>query len=276
MTETHRHGAGTAPISQEWHLFIEEEHDRWRRLYERQMKILPGRACQEFMDGLHKLDMSRGIPKFEDVNRVLKETNWEVVGVAGLVEDADFFTYLSRRQFPSTCFLRREDQFDYIVEPDIFHDGFGHLPMLMDPVIADFMQEYGKGGLKVLDDPVKLKQLARLYWYTIEFGLVQTVGGALRIYGSGIVSSPKESVNSLEHSHPLRLPFDLVRVMSTHYEIDHEQDVYFVIPSVKDLIEVTMKDFAKDRVYEKVARRRVILPGFRRRGEKNIPPNRAR
>jgi len=236
------------------------------------MKVLPGRACVEFLDGLRKLDMSRGIPRFEDVNKVLKETGWEVVGVAGLVEDADFFAYLAKRQFPSTCFLRREDQFDYIVEPDIFHDGFGHLPMLMNPVVADYMQEYGKGGLKVLSDRRKLKQLARLYWYTIEFGLVQTSEG-LRIYGSGIVSSPKESVNSLEHPLPLRLPFDLVRVMSTHYEIDHEQDVYFVIPSIKDLIDVTMRDFAKDKVYEKVARRREILPGFRRWGEKNIPPN---
>ncbi|MBM3261531.1 phenylalanine 4-monooxygenase [Candidatus Kaiserbacteria bacterium] len=260
MTDAHRHSAGAPPISQEWDLYTEEEHDRWRRLYRRQMEILPGRACSEFLEGLKKLDMSRGIPNFKNINKSLRATNWEVVGVEGLVEDKHFFELLSQRLFPSTCFIRREDQFDYIVEPDIFHDGFGHLPMLMNPVIADYMQAYGKGGLKVLDDPVKLKQLARLYWYTIEFGLVQTPDG-LRIYGSGIVSSPSESVTSLELTGRLRVAFDLIRVMSTEYEIFHEQDIYFVISGIEHLIEVTMRDFAREHVYESVAERPIISAG---------------
>ena len=267
---THTHAGGAAPIEQHWKEYIEEQHERWRRLYRRQMKILPHRACPEFLAGLHKLDISKGIPRFEDVNEVLAQTKWEVVGVAGLVSDADFFQYLSQRKFPSTCFLREESQFDYIVEPDIFHDGFGHLPMLMNPIVADFMQEYGKGGLRVLNDPMRLKQLARLYWYTIEFGLTQTPDG-LRIYGSGIVSSPQESVYALESTDPLRLAFDLMRVMRTQYEIDHLQDMYFVIESIGQLIEVTMQDF--DSLYKMLARNKTISPGCWWPGDRKVPSN---
>lgn len=253
----HFHIPGGALIPQEWETYTEIEHDRWRRLYNRQMGILAERACPEFLDGLKELDMSAGIPDFRKVNEILsKKTGWTVVCVAGLVSDADFFTYLSKRQFPSTRFIREEHELDYLQEPDIFHDGFGHLPLFTNSIYADYLQDYGKGGLRALeldgDDPDQfhLKRIARLYWYTVEFGLVQTAGG-LRIYGSGIVSSSKESVYSVESTVPKRVMFDLLRVMRTTYQISNLQEVYFVIPSIKRLMDVTRKDFAS--VYRELA-----------------------
>lgn len=230
-------------ISQNWRAYTEVEHDTWDTLYERQMKILPGRASDAFLNGLKALDLNTGgIPDFAVLNPKLKAlTGWTVECVPGLVPDDVFFDHLANRRFVSGQFIRKPDQLDYLQEPDIFHDVFGHVPMLTDPDFADYMQAYGKGGQRAASLGM-LPQLARLYWYTVEFGLMESPKG-LRIYGAGIVSSATESVFALEDPSPNRIGFDLERVMRTLYRIDDFQQVYFVIPSIEALKEVTLKDF---------------------------------
>ena len=230
-------------IPQDWAAYTQVEHDTWNTLYARQIKILPGRASDQFMHGLEALDLNTGgIPDFAVMNPKLQAlTGWTVVAVPGLVPDEVFFDHLANRRFPSGQFIRKPDQLDYLQEPDIFHDVFGHVPMLTDPTFADYMEAYGKGGQRAASLGM-LKNLARLYWYTVEFGLMETPQG-LRIYGAGIVSSRTESVFSLEDPSPNRLGFDLVRVMRTLYRIDDFQQVYFVIPSLEFLLEQTTRDF---------------------------------
>lgn len=230
-------------ISQNWRAYTEVEHDTWDTLYARQMKILNGRASDEFMKGLTALDLNTGgIPDFALMNPKLQAlTGWTVVCVPGLVPDAVFFDHLANRRFPSGQFIRKPDQLDYLQEPDIFHDVFGHVPMLTDPDFADYMQAYGKGGQRAQSLGM-LKELARLYWYTVEFGLMEAKDG-LRIYGAGIVSSATESVFALEDPSPNRIAFDLERIMRTDYRIDDFQQVYFVIPSIEALNEATLEDF---------------------------------
>lgn len=230
-------------IDQGWDAYTAEEHRTWLTLYERQMGILPGRACDAFMRGLDALDLhGEGIPDFRVMNEKLKAlTGWTVVAVPGLVPDEVFFDHLAHRRFPAGQFIRRPDQLDYLQEPDVFHDVFGHVPMLTDPTFADYMAAYGKGGQRAASLGM-LPNLARLYWYTVEFGLMDSPEG-LRIYGAGIVSSRTESVFSLEDPSPNRLGFDLVRVMRTLYRIDDFQQVYFVIPSIEELLDVTTRDF---------------------------------
>ena len=222
MTDT-RSGQATAParnryqnaprradqtIDQDWKSYSPEEHDRWNRLYARQSKLLPGRACREFLDAMAKLELSRsGIPDFAELSgRLSALTGWRVVPVAGLIADEAFFDLLADRRFPAGAFIRPENELDYLEEPDIFHDVFGHVPMLAVPVFADFLEAYGKGGRRALELG-QLPNLARLYWYTVEFGLMQTPAG-LRIFGAGILSSPAETVFALEElvsqSSPLR------------------------------------------------------------------------
>ena len=176
-------------------------------------------------------------------------TGWQVVAVPGLVPDAVFFDHLANRRFPAGRFIRKPDQLDYLEEPDVFHDVFGHVPMLTDPVFADYMQAYGRGGMRAMSLG-RLHNLARLYWYTVEFGLLETPQG-LRIYGAGIVSSLKESVFSLEDPSPNRLGFELVRVMRTPNRIDDLQQVYFVLPSLQRLLDDTLQDFAP--IYRRLA-----------------------
>ncbi len=230
-------------ISQNWRAYTQVEHDTWDTLYERQMKILPGRASEVFMKGLEALDLNTGgIPDFALVNPKLKAlTGWTLVCVPGLVPDEVFFDHLANRRFVCGQFIRKPDQLDYLQEPDIFHDVFGHVPMLTDPDFADYMEAYGKGGQRAASLGM-LPQLARLYWYTVEFGLMNTEQG-LRIYGAGIVSSATESVFALEDASPNRIGFELERVMRTLYRIDDFQQVYFVIPSIDALKAVTLKDF---------------------------------
>ncbi len=227
-------------IDQRWDAYTAEDHGVWRTLFHRQAEILKGRAVQEFIDDIHDLGMpSDEIPDFRRLNDVLSaRTGWTIVAVPGLVPDAVFFDHLANRRFPSTCFIRKPDQLDYLQEPDVFHDVFGHVPLLMNPVFADYMEAYGKGGLKALGLDA-LHYLARLYWYTVEFGLIRTPDG-LRIYGSGIVSSKGESVYSLEDPYPNRLGFDLLRVMRTNYRIDDYQETYFVIDSFDQLFDATV------------------------------------
>jgi phenylalanine-4-hydroxylase len=232
-------------IPQDWARFSTEEHGLWDQLHARQRALLPGRAATAFLDGLERLDLgSGGIPEFGALSARLQAlTGWRVVAVPGLVPDDVFFRMLSQRIFPAGNFIRRPEQIDYLEAPDVFHDVFGHVPMLSHPVFADYMQAYGEGGLRAEGLGV-LPALARLYWYTVEFGLV-VEAGALRIYGAGIVSSASETRFALESSSPHRIGFDLERLMRTRYRIDAFQQVYFVIESFEQLLATTLEtDFA--------------------------------
>jgi phenylalanine-4-hydroxylase len=240
-------------IPQGFERYSEAEHRTWTTLYERQADILPGRACDAFLHGLDALDLhGHGIPDFRQLNeKLLALTGWRIVAVPGLVPDAVFFEHLANRRFPAGNFIRGANELDYLEEPDVFHDVFGHVPMLTDPVFADYMQAYGKGGLRALSLG-SLANLARLYWYTVEFGLLETSQG-LRIYGAGIVSSRTESIFALTSDSPNRLGFDLERVMRTLYRIDDFQQVYFVIRSLQYLLDVTTgTDFGP--LYAKLSR----------------------
>ncbi len=237
--------SGDWTIDQGFSSYTQEEHQTWLTLYERQAALLPGRACDAFLNGLDALDLhGTGIPNFLELSEKLRAmTGWQVVAVPGLVPDDVFFTHLANRRFPAGHFIRTPQQLDYLQEPDIFHDVFGHVPMLTDPVFADYMQAYGEGGLRALGIG-KLANLARLYWYTVEFGLLGTPQG-LRIYGAGIVSSKTETVFALDDPSPNRLGFDLLRVMRTPYRIDDFQQVYFVVPALQTLLDTTTHtDFA--------------------------------
>ena len=248
---SHIHDApppGAAPdwtIPQDWDAFSADDHAMWDRLFARQSDMLPGRAADAFLRGLDVLRLSRsGIPDYRELNaRLTAATGWSVVAVPGLVPDAVFFEHLANRRFPSGNFIRRPDQIDYLQEPDVFHDVFGHVPMLADPVFADYMVAYGRGGLRSLGFGA-LHKLARLYWYTVEFGLIEE-GGQLRTYGAGIVSSHAESLFALDDPSPNRIGFDLLRLMRTEYRIDDFQQSYFVVSSLAHLLKVTVEtDFA--------------------------------
>jgi phenylalanine-4-hydroxylase len=237
-------------VDQGWSNYTAVDHQTWVTLYERQAEVLAGRACDEFLHGLDELDLhGAGIPDFARINKRLDRlTGWSVVAVHGLVPDEVFFDHLANRRFPAGRFIRRPDQLDYLQEPDVFHDVFGHVPMLTNPTFADYMQAYGRGGARAAGLG-QLHNLARLYWYTVEFGLMDTAAG-LRIYGAGIVSSHAETLYSLEDPRPRRIPFDLEQVMRTPYRIDDLQPLYMVIPSLKTLLDVTQQDFAP--VYARV------------------------
>ncbi len=223
--------------------YSSEHHAIWRTLFERQSALLPGRACDAYLDGLKKLGASAdAIPDFDRASDILdRATGWRIVAVAGLVPDDVFFWHLANGRFPVTNWIRAAEQMDYLEEPDVFHDFFGHAPMLTDPIFADYLRAYGRGGLKALGLDA-LAYLARLYWYTVEFGLIRSAGG-LRIYGSGIVSSRTETVWCLESVEPNRFAFDLLRIMRTTYRIDDLQRVYFVIDDFAQLFEATWPDF---------------------------------
>jgi phenylalanine-4-hydroxylase len=244
------HVLTTAPsadwsIPQDWSHYTAEEHATWDTLFARQAKLLPGRASDAYLRGLDVLKLSKpGIPDFEELSeRLMKLTGWQVIAVPGLVPDHVFFDHMANRRFVAGNFIRRPDQLDYLQEPDVFHDVFGHVPMLADPVFADYLEAYGKGGQRALGLDA-LKYLGRLYWYTVEFGLIAEPEG-LRIYGSGIVSSFAESRFALDDPSPNRIAFDLARVMRTEYRIDDFQQNYFVIPSFDELLRLTVEtDFA--------------------------------
>ncbi|MDB5491226.1 MAG: phhA [Micavibrio sp.] len=231
-------------IDQGWKNYTAEDHGTWKILYNKQKEILKGRACDEFMDNLDRLKISDAqIPDFKELSKTLKSlTGWEVVAVPGLIPDLPFFQLLSERKFPAGNFIRRRDQLDYIEEPDVFHDLFGHVPLLADPTFADYLEAYGKGGMRAHEHGT-IKNLARLYWYTVEFGLMNTPKG-VRIYGAGILSSGGESVFALEDQSPNRIKFDLKRVMQTAYRVDDYQPTYFIIDSFKQLFEETYQDFS--------------------------------
>ena len=259
-------GVFTAPLKRPAHVgedwlepaqrvYSSDDDAIWNDLFERQMDILPGRACSAFMAGLQKLHLNRGgVPEFARLSKELGGlTGWSVVPVPMLIPDHVFFWHLANRRFPAGNFIRTRDSFDYIQEPDVFHDVFGHVPMLTDPVFADYMHEYGKAGWKAMRYN-RLKALGALYWYTVEFGLIRE-GEDLRIYGAGILSGPREAVFALEARSPNRIMLNVDRVMRTDYVIDDLQPTYFVIDSFDALYHDTVeRDF--DRLY------RGLGPGF--------------
>ncbi|EJN08965.1 phenylalanine 4-monooxygenase [Herbaspirillum sp. YR522] len=256
-------------VPQHWDRYTPEQHALWRRLYQRQAKLIPGRACDVFIDSLKALDVSQGIPRFDRTSEALQRaTGWTLVAVPGLVPDHTFFEHLANRRFPVTVWLRQEHEFDYIVEPDVFHDFFGHVPLLFNPVFADHLQEYGRGGLKALKLD-GLACLARLYWYTIEFGLVQSEQG-LRIYGAGILSSGGEVEYCLTSDKPRRIPFAAERVMRTLYKIDSYQETYFVIRDFEQLFNDTAPDFTP--FYERLKTLEPLPANSLLPGEIDLPP----
>ena len=246
-------------IDQGWHNYTPQEHAVWKTLFERQSKLLPGRACNEFVRGMQDLPIGPDqIPNFEQLSETLSQrTGWQIVAVPGLVPDDVFFEHLAHRRFPAGHFIRKPHELDYLEEPDVFHDVFGHVPMLMNPAIADYIQAYGEGGLRAKRLGV-LEKLARVYWYTVEFGLVKQPGG-LRVYGAGIASSAAETVFSVEDDSPNRVAFDLERVMRTNYRIDDFQESYFVLENLNDLLKLARIDFAP--LYERVAGASDFEPG---------------
>ena len=246
-------------IDQGWARYTREEHAVWKTLFERQSRLLPGRACDEFVQGMQDLPIGPDqIPDFRCLSDVLMQrTGWQVVAVPGLVPDDVFFEHLAQRRFPAGQFIRKPHQLDYLEEPDVFHDVFGHVPLLMNPAISDYIQAYGVGGLRAKQLGV-LDRLSRVYWYTVEFGLVEQADG-LRLYGAGIASSATESIFALDDDSPHRLRFDVERVMCTRYRIDDFQETYFVIPDLDALLELARIDFGP--IYERVKDRPEYAPG---------------
>ena len=261
-------------IPQHWAEYTDVEHGTWDLLLERQLRQLPELVAPAFLKGLHALDLGAGgVPDFERLSeRLQRLTGWSVVAVPGLVPQEIFFDHLANRRFVAGRFIRTPAQLDYLQEPDVFHDVFGHVPLLADPIYADYMQAYGRGGLRAMQFGA-LEELARLYWYTVEFGLVRD-GDRLRIFGAGIVSSGGESDYALHDPTPLRIGFDLRRVMRTQYAIDSFQKNYFVIDSFEDLLRQTVEaDFAP--IYRELALLPVISPGTTVRGDTLFAPNAA-
>jgi phenylalanine-4-hydroxylase len=238
-------------IDQDWQSYSAAEHERWDRLFARAHQIFPNRACGEFLAAMDTLKLSEsGIPDLEKLSQRLESiTGWRVVPVTDLVPDDIFFKHLANRRFPAGAFIRPESQLDYLEEPDIFHDVFGHVPLLANRTYADFMQAYGEGGQRAMRLG-RLANLARLYWYTVEFGLIRS-GAGLRIFGAGIMSSAAESVFALEDPSPHRIAFDLERVMRTKYIIDDFQQSYFVVDSFEKLLAACYEDFGS--LYERLA-----------------------
>jgi len=254
---------------QDYASYTDADHDTYRRLYERQAAQLPGLACDAFIAALPSLGAKDRIPRFQDINARLRQaTGWEIVAVPGLIPELPFFQLLANRRFPVTDWIRRPEEFDYIVEPDVFHDLFGHVPMLFDPTFADYVQRYGEGGIKAHHLGAGEK-LARLYWYTVEFGLIRQPQG-LRAYGAGILSSVGELQHAVRSPQPHRLPLDLVRTMRSRYKIDSYQSTYFVIDSFDQLFDMTAPDFAP--LYERLKSEPDIEAGALLPGERSLGP----
>jgi len=251
--------------AQRWDRYTPEQHALYARLHQRQTAQLPGLACAEFIQAVQQLGAADQVPRFDDVNeRLYPATRWQIVAVPGLIPEEAFFALLSKRKFPVTEWLRKPEEFDYVVEPDVFHDLYGHVPLLFNPVFADYMQAYGEGGLKASRlDACEL--LARLYWYTVEFGLINTPKG-LRAYGAGILSSAGELRHSVRSAAPRRVAFELKRLMRSRYRIDSYQASYFVIDDFRQLFDATAPDFTP--VYAEVRAEAeieagTVLPGER-------------
>ena len=221
--------------------YSDDEHQIWSELYQSQMEIIPGRVCSEFIRGLETLNLPKQrIPQPGEVSDILREaTGWEVAPVPALINFDRFFKLLSERKFPAATFIRTRDEMDYLQEPDIFHEIFGHTAMLTHQAFADFTEAYGKAGVNASKQERVF--LARLYWFTVEFGLLRSDRG-VSIYGGGIASSPGETIYAVESPEPIRRPFDPVDVLRTPYRIDIYQTVYYVLDRLDDLFELAEAD----------------------------------
>ncbi|QBF84255.1 phenylalanine 4-monooxygenase [Shewanella maritima] len=222
--------------------YSEQEHDIWQQLYARQITNLPGRACKAYLDGIDALGMSVDrIPQLPEIDSVLKQaTGWETAAVPALISFGKFFELLANKRFPVATFIRSKEEFDYLQEPDIFHEIFGHCPLLTNPAFANFSHLYGQLGLAASKEDRVF--LARLYWFTVEFGLMQSAANEpLNIYGGGILSSPGETMYALGDE-PERKPFELLDVLRTPYRIDIMQPIYYVIEHIDYLDEIGKMD----------------------------------
>jgi phenylalanine-4-hydroxylase len=223
-------------MDQAYDTYTADDQAVWRLLFERQMTLLPGKASQAYLDGIDQVGfVADHIPDFErELNpRLLKLTNWRVSAVPGLISNRAFFELMSTRHFPATTWLRRREQLDYLQEPDLFHDTFGHVPMLSNQAFCDFLAALSRIALAHVDHPEAIDMISRLYWYTVEFGLIQE--SELRIYGGGILSSTGETAYSLSDPRPNRIPYEVGKLLQTPYVIDRFQDQYFVIESYEQL-----------------------------------------
>jgi phenylalanine-4-hydroxylase len=222
--------------------YSEIDRALWRQLVERQTAVARQFACTEFLRGIELLGETKEIPHLERVGDfIASRTGWRLVPVPGFIPDAAFFSHLAARRFPVSVWVRRPDEIDFLVEPDLFHDFFGHVPMLLNPVLADTLAAYGAKGAQAAAAGT-LPRLARLYWYTVEFGLIDTPQG-LKAYGAGLLSSKAETLHSISSARPHRLWFDLARVMRTTYMIDAFQLSYFVLSDFETLFDAMSEDF---------------------------------
>jgi len=257
-------------VPQDWDSYSPEAHERWRRLYAAQSALAQRHAAPQFLAGLSKLDCAAAIPRFEETNAVLgRATGWQLVAVPGFIPDEWFFDHLAHRRFPVTRWLREEHELEYLVEPDVFHDFFGHVPMLLDLRMAGFLEAYGRAGERAMAMEA-LDMLARIYWYTVEFGLVRD-GADLKVFGAGIVSSAAETVYAATDPDALRLPFDPVRIMRTAYSIDSFQRNYFVLDSLDQLIG-SLVDLDFGPIYERWRDEPPLPAGQLRPGETAFEP----
>lgn len=231
-------------IVQDLSVHTEDEHRLWRQLFQRQSKVAQRYAAKAFLDGMHNLDMSPDrIPDFEATSKRLRQlTGWEIVAVPGLIPDTAFFQHLANRRFPVTVWIREPHEIDYLVEPDVFHDFFGHVPLLTQPIFADYLQAYGAKGAEAMRLGAT-KILARLFWYMVEFGLIRE-NGEIKAYGAGMLSSATETAFSVDSPKPHRVMFDLARVMGTDFRIDDFQSTYFVLDRFDDLFAAMNQPFA--------------------------------
>jgi phenylalanine-4-hydroxylase len=252
--------------------YSDQDQDTWRILLRRQSRLARQFACPEFLAGLARLEIDERIPDFARVSAALeRRTGWRVVGVPGLIPDDTFYGHLANRRFPVTVWIRRRDELDYLAEPDLFHDFFGHVPLLAEPVFADYMQAYGQRGVEA--GAANVHRLARLYWYTVEFGLIRH-GDGIKVFGAGIISSARETLYAARSPVPARIAFDARRVMRTAYEIDKLQRTYFVLDDLRQLFDATQTDFPT--LYRELAAQPeiptgAVLPHERRMGVALLP-----
>ena len=223
-------------LTQQYEAYTPEDAEVWQTLFERQMTQLPGMATRSYLEGIHKIQFSAyEIPDFRKVNPLLKATTgWQIEVVSGLIPNKDFFELMSNRFFPASTWFRKREQLDYLEEPDMFHDVFGHVPLLTNQSFVDFLQELSRIALLHIENEIIIEKIARLYWYTVEFGLIREEN-QLKIYGAGILSSPGESQYSLYSPIPQRVPYQVEKIMDTPYIKDHFQEKYFVIDSFEQL-----------------------------------------
>lgn len=238
--------------------YAEDDHALWAQLYARQTRLVKDYAAPVFVRSLAAMDCAEAIPSFEGLSKRLRPcTGWEVVPVPGLLPDDVFFAHLANRRFPASWWIRKREEIDYLVEPDVFHDIFGHVPLLFDPVFADYLQQYGLAGPKAMaHDAVPI--LARLYWYMVEFGLI-LVNGEIKAYGAGMLSSFGETQFSVASPQPNRIGFALERVMRTRYWIDRYQSAYFVLDSFEQLFRASIDtDFGP--LYDRIKQQEPVAP----------------